>query len=181
MWKNNYIDKVNQESKNLISYIQQNKGTKKKREYYLKEVKIETKSELNSFTAKDIQEENKEITRNFQNESQNYLNNPNEKVENEDVALFFKEVARILRISYNEGKLLQKIMEEKYIKSKGGKILINNEKVRKEFSSWVENFEKEKGRNEYEKIIGHTKIFEKNENIKEQRYLSKLFNDLTLM
>ena len=31
------------------------------------------------------------------------------------------------------------------------------------------------------KIIGYTKIFEKNENIKEQKYLSKLFNDLTLM
>ena len=36
-WKNNIIDKVNQESKNLISYIEQNKGTeKKKREYYFK-------------------------------------------------------------------------------------------------------------------------------------------------
>ena len=79
------------------------------------------------------------------------MENPNEKVENEDVTLFFKEVARISRIPYNEGKLLLKIMEEKYIKSKGGKILINNEKVRKEFSSWVENFEKAKGRNEYEK------------------------------
>ena len=109
------------------------------------------------------------------------MENPNEKIENEDVALFFKEVARISRIAYNEGKLLLKIMEEKYIKSKGGKILINNEKVRKEFSSWVENFEKEKGRNEYEKIIGNIKIFEKNENIEEQKYLSKLFNDLTLM
>jgi len=181
-WKNNIIDKVNQESKNLISYIEQNKGTEKKKENITsKEIIIETKSELNNFTATDIQEENKEITRNFQNESQNYLENPNEKIENEDVALFFKEVARISRIAYNEGKLLLKIMEEKYIKSKGGKILINNEKERKEFSSWVKNFEKEKGRNEYEKIIGHIKIFEKNENIKEQKYLSKLFNDLTLM
>ena len=46
-----------------------------------KEFKIESNSELNIFTSKDIQEENKEITRNFQNEAYNYMNK-DEQVEN---------------------------------------------------------------------------------------------------
>lgn len=175
--------KVKGETDKLIFYFKKNKGTEKiKEKFNKKEIRIESKSELNNFVSKDIEEENKEITRNFQNECYKYLDNPNEKVENENISLFFKEVARISRISYNEGKKLLKKIKEEYIKIKGNKILINNEKIRKEFSSWVKNLEKEKGRKEYENFIAQVKLFENYEDNEEQKkYLSKLFNDLIIM
>ena len=168
-WKNSIQLKINEETKKLILSFQKNKG-----------FKIESKSELKTFSSKDIQDENKEITRKFQNEAYKYLSNSNEKIENEYIALFFKEAARISRIAYSKGKILLKKMKEEYIKNKGGKILIN-ENDRKEFSSWIKNYEKENGRKEYKNIIGQVKLFEKVENNEEQKYLSQLFNDLFVM
>ena len=141
-WKNSIQLKINEETKKLILSFQKNKG-----------FKIESKSELKTFTPKDIQDENKEITRNFQNEACKYLSNSDEKIENEYIASFLKEAARISRIAFSKGKILLKKMKEQYIKIKGGKILVNNENVRKEFSSWVKNYEKENGRKEYEDMI----------------------------
>ena len=142
-----------------------------------KEYKIESSNELNTFTSKDIQEENKEITRNFQNETYNYMN-VNEKIENENVALFLKEVARLSRISYNNKNLLFKLMKDKYIQIKGN-ISFNDENSKKEFSSWVKKFEKENGNKEYLNILNQIKIFDNNNT--NQKYLEKLFYDLTIM
>ena len=142
-----------------------------------KEYKIESSNELNTFTSKDIQEENKEITRNFQNETYNYMN-VNEKVENENVALFLKEVARLSRISYNNKNLLFKLMKDKYIQIKGN-ISFNDENSKKEFSSWVKKFEKENGNKEYLNILNQIKLFDNNNT--NEKYLEKLFYDLTIM
>ena len=179
-WKNEFLKKINTEIDNLNLIISENKKPEKVNKInnnIKKEYKIESSNELNTFTSKDIQEENKEITRNFQNETYNYMN-MNENIENENVASFLKEVARLSRISYNQRKLLFKLMNEKYIKIKGN-ISLNDEISKKEFSNWVKKFEKENGNKEYLNILNQIKIFENN-NIN-QKYLEKLFYDLTIM
>jgi len=179
-WKNDFLKKVNTDIDNLNILISDNKkhdNINENNNNIKKEYKIESSNEINTFTSKDIQEENKEITRNFQNETYNYMN-VNEKVENENVALFLKEVARLSRISYNKKNLLFKLMKDKYIKQKGN-ISLDNENSKNEFSSWVKNFEKENGNKEYLNILNQIKLFENNN--KEQKYLEKLFSDLTIM
>ena len=135
-----------------------------------KEYKIKSKSsiKLNNFTSKDIQEENKEITRYFQNEAYNYIKD-DEEIENENIAKFLKKVGIISRISYNQGKKLFKIMKNKYL-----------ENFEKKFSSWVKNLEEKKG-NKYENILNKVKLFKNYENEKEQKFLLKLFYDLSIM
>ena len=179
-WKNDFLKKVNTDIDNLNILISDNKkqdNLNENNNNIKKEYKIESSNELNIFTSKDIQEENKEITRNFQNETYNYMN-VNEKIENENVALFLKEVARLSRISYNNKNLLFKLMKDKYIQIKGN-ISFNDENSKKEFSSWVKKFEKENGNKEYLNILNQIKLFENNN--KEQKYLEKLFYDLTIM
>ena len=179
-WKNDFLKKVNTDIDNLNILISDNKkqdNLNENNNNIKKEYKIESSNELNTFTSKDIQEENKEITRNFQNETYNYMN-VNEKIENENVALFLKEVARISRISYNNKNLLFKLMKDKYIQIKGN-ISFNDENSKKEFSSWVKKFEKENGNKEYLNILNQIKLFDNNNT--NQKYLEKLFYDLTIM
>ena len=179
-WKNDFLKKVNTDIDNLNILISDNKkqdNLNENNNNIKKEYKIESSNELNIFTSKDIQEENKEITRNFQNETYNYMN-VNEKIENENVALFLKEVARISRISYNNKNLLFKLMKDKYIQIKGN-ISFNDENSKKEFSSWVKKFEKENGNKEYLNILNQIKLFDNNNT--NQKYLEKLFYDLTIM
>ena len=107
--------------------------------------------------------------------------NINEKLENENVAIFLKEVAKMSRFAYIKGQNLFRTMKEKYIKFKENKISIDNEDSKKEFSCWVKNLEKEKGIKEYENILNLKELFVKNENKKEQKFLNKLFYDLTIM
>ena len=57
--------------------------------------------------------------------------NADEDVENKNIAIFLKDVAKISRISYNESKKLFKIMKEKYLLFKGNKTLINDENTQK--------------------------------------------------
>ena len=144
-----------------------------------REYKFKRKTKLNNFTSKDIQKENKEITRYFQNEAYNYIKD-DEEVENENIAKFLKKVGIISRISYNQGKKLFKIMKERYIKFKRNKISIENENSRKKFSCWVKNLEEKKG-NKYENILNKVKLFKNDEDIKEQKFLLKLFCDLSIM
>ena len=56
---------------------------------------------LDFFTSKDIQEENKEITRIFQKEALNYIDD-NEEIENKTIAKFLINVANISRRAYNK-------------------------------------------------------------------------------
>ena len=179
-WKNSILININTEIDKLFDYNLRNKEIDKiKDKIDKKECKIEIETKLNNFTPKDIQEENKEITRNFQNETYNYMNTI-EKVENENVAIFLKNVGRLSRISYVKGKKLLKIMEEKYLKLKESKILFD-EDSKKEFSCWIKNLEKEKGKKEYENILNQDNLFEKDKDKKEQKFLLKLFYDLTIM
>ena len=186
-WKNGIEEKIKEETNKLIIVLKENikedKTIIKSKENNYKNngkklIKIDTQSNLINFTSKDIQDENKEMTRNFEKEAFNYMNNPNENLENETVSKFLKEVARISRIAYKEEKKLLKKMKEKY---RNKKHFIENEKSRKEFSSWVKSFEKEKGKKEYENIIGQVKLFENPKNNDEEKYLTKLFYDLTIM
>ena len=180
-WKNNILTNIYLELDKLNDYKEKNSETIIVNDNKIKTgIKIESKNELNCFTSKDIQEENKEITRNFQNETYNYMN-INEKVENDIAGFFLKDVARISRIAYNEGKNLFKIMKEKYIQLKNEKNKIEKEIFNKEFSSWVKKFEKEENIKEYENILKKVNLFQKKESIKNQEFLSKLFYDLTIM
>jgi hypothetical protein len=135
-----------------------------------KEYKIKSKNsiKLNNFTSKDIQEENKEITRFFQNEAFNYIKD-DEEVENENIAKFLKKVGEISRISYNQGKKLYKIMKNKYLKN-----------FEKKFSSWIKNLEEKKG-NPYENFLNNVSLLKNNEDKKEEKFLLKLFYDLSKM
>ena len=180
-WKNNILININTEIENLIKFFINDKEIIKTDEINnnKKEYKIERNNELNIFTPKDIEEENKEITRNFQNEAFNYMN-INENVENEYIALFLKEVATISRTAFNEGKQLNKMMKENYYKLKGNKISLNDENSSKEFSCFVKNTEKEKGIQEYDNFFNQINLYEKKDNI-DKKFLIQLFKDLTIM
>ena len=60
---------------------------------------------LNYLTFKDIQEENKEITRLFQKKALDYIDD-NEKKENESIAIFLIKIAHISRSAYNNSNKL---------------------------------------------------------------------------
>ena len=180
-WKNTILNNISIEIDKLFEYILKIKEKVIiKESNNKKEITIESKSKINFFTLKDIQEENKEITRNFQNEAFNYMS-VNENVENENVALFLKEVAKISRISYNEGKKLYKMMKDKYLSLQDNKILVDNENINEGFSSWIKNFEKENKGIEYKNVLNQVNLFEKNENKLNLKFLSQLFNDLSVM
>ena len=184
-WKDNIIlTYINNEIDKLINLSLENKEPEKtsdNNDDNKKEYKIESNSELNMFTPKDIQEENKEITRNFQNEAYNYMN-ANEKVENENVASFLKNVAIISRISFKEHKNLNKEMEEKYLMIPGKKKQKDDEIYKKEFSQWIKNLEKKEGKRIYDNFLNQLKPFEKEiKDNKEQKYLKQLLYDLIIM
>ena len=184
-WKDNIIlTYINNEIDKLINLSLENKEPEKTSDNIddnKKEYKIESNSELNMFTPKDIQEENKEITRNFQNEAYNYMN-ANEKVENENVASFLKNVAIISRISFKEHKNLNKEMEEKYLNIPGNKKQKDDEIYKKEFSQWIKNLEKKEGKKIYDNFLNQLKPFEKEiKDNKEQKYLKQLLYDLIIM
>ena len=182
-WKKCILSNIRNEFEKLNKSILQTQNdmiieTNNKEEYY-----INNKNELDNYTSRDIESENKEITRNFQNQAYNYMNS-NEKIENENVALFLRKVAQLSRIAYNEGKKLFIIMKKNYAKIKEineNNISLNDENIKKEYSSWVKNLEKEKGKIIYENILNQDNPLGKNENIKENQILSKIFNDLSLM
>ena len=143
--------------------------------------KIESNSELNNFTSKDIQDENKIITRAFQAEANNYMT-LDEQVENENVALFCKKVAKISRISYNASFSLFKTMKKQFIELKNNKISLTGENFRKEFSFWIKSSEIEKNIfREYKDILNREFPFKINENSNEEKYLMNLFYDLSLL
>ena len=184
-WKDNIIlTYINNEIDKLINLSLENKEPEKtsdNNDDNKKEYKIESNTELNMFTPKDIQEENKEITRNFQNEAYNYMN-ANEKVENENVASFLKNVAIISRISFKEHKNLNKEMEEKYLMLPGNKKQKDDEIYKKEFSQWIKNLEKKEGKRIYDNFLNQLKPFEKEiKDNKEQKYLKQLLYDLIIM
>ena len=184
-WKDNIIlTYINNEIDKLINLSLENKEPEKtsdNNDDNKKEYKLESNSELNMFTPKDIQGENKEITRNFQNEAYNYMN-ANEKVENENVASFLKNVAIISRISFKEHKNLNKEMEEKYLMLPGNKKQKDDEIYKKEFSQWIKNLEKKEGKKIYDNFLNQLKPFEKEiKDNKEQKYLKQLLYDLIIM
>ena len=184
-WKDNIIlTYINNEIDKLINLSLEKKEPEKtsdNNDDNKKEYKLESNSELNMFTPKDIQEENKEITRNFQNEAYNYMN-ANEKVENENVASFLKNVAIISRISFKEHKNLNKEMEEKYLMIPGNKKQKDDEIYKKEFSQWIKNLEKKEGKKIYDNFLNQLKPFEKEiKDNKEQKYLKQLLYDLIIM
>ena len=188
-WLNKILNNINTEMEKLSNYILKIKEDTNINTNLINnknEFKIESNSELNIFTSKDIQEENKEITRNFQNETYNYMN-INEKTENENAANFLRYVAQISRISYNTSLKLLKNMEEKFIKKKGHKISFEDENIKKEFSFWIKTTEKENQINEknkfkeYEIILNQENPFENAQNTKQYKYLLNLYYDLSLM
>ena len=108
---------------------------------------------IDFFTAKDIQEENKEITRIFQKESLNHIDD-DEEVENKTIGYFLKEVALISRMAYNTSDELFKKMFNEFLKYKNKtKNILDlklDEQLKKEFSSWVKEYEKDsKGKQAY--------------------------------
>ena len=182
-WKKYILTQINVEREKLLKNIfkkpeeEQANEVKKNKEY-----KIENNSELNRFTSKDIQEENKIITRNFQNEAFKYLNFK-EDTENESVAMFFKDVAEISRRSFNVSRNLLIIAKEKFIESKKPhNISFEDENIKKEFSSWIKNLEKGKDLlTLYGYFFDQIKIFDDKEKNVKNEYLLKLFHDLTIM
>ena len=181
-WKNNIIfPYINNEIDKLIESGFNNQRVEDITEdNNKKEFKIESNSELNMFTPKDIQEENKEITRNFQNEAYNYMN-ANEKIENENVASFLKNVAIISRFAFKERKKLYKIMEEKYLEITNNKKVKEDENYKKEFSQWIKNLEKKQGKKEYDFYLNQLKSYEKELKADDREYLKKLLYDLIIM
>jgi len=115
---------------------------------------INDSKSLDFFIPKDIQEENKEFTRIFQKESLNYIDD-DEKIENENIANFLIKVANISRKAYNNSNDLFKNMFKEFSKIKEEEKSIStlkyDEQLKKEFSSWVKQYEKKlEGKKKYE-------------------------------
>ena len=177
--KNNNIKSIskevyikNKEIKNSRSH--QNNGCSVKS---INDNKNQIQQALDFFTSRDIQEENKEITRNFQKESFKY-ENYNENVENEGIAHFFREVAKISRVAFNSSNLLLKYMYEKYEKN-DKKIITSPDEAQniKQFSSWIKEKEKKDTKMIYENFLK-----EQNQNLYnvEENSKEKIFYDLYL-
>ena len=135
---------------------------------------------LDYFTSKDIQDENKEITRIFQKESLNHIDD-DEETENKTIGEFLKGVSLISRKAYIvSNELFTKILEE-FSKEEGKIIsnLKNDEQLKKEFSSWVKEYEKtSEGKKIYEDFFNHYKCkgqFDK------QDYIQTLFSQLIIL
>ena len=150
------------------------------------EYKIDSKGEIKNFTSREIQEENKKITRNFQNESYKNINGKG-KIKNENVAHFFKTVAIISRTSFKVSLNILESMKKNFNKIKGNSFSIKDENYKKEFSAWVKQLEienqlKEKSKIKlYENFLNKENIFKTKENIKNKEYLINLYHDLTLL
>ena len=132
LWKMTTIEN-NKLSENFLNTndINNNYEIKKIIDY-----KIESNNELNNFTSKNIQDENNIITRNFQNEANNYMI-IDEQVENEKIGIFFIKVAQISRMSYIASFKLLKKMKKKFIDLKKNKLSLSDENFRKDFSLWI--------------------------------------------
>ena len=85
-------------------YLSQNKNLEQNRQTNGYKIIIQNKI-LDNFTTKDIQEENKEITKIFQKEALNYLDD-NEEIENENIAKFLIKAANISKRAYNNSNEL---------------------------------------------------------------------------
>ena len=141
----------------------------------LKEVNKIENNKLDYFTSKEIQEQNKVITRDFQKEAYNHINY-NEKYENQNIASFFYEVAKISRNAYNEAYNLLNYML-KYHKSNSNKIIItslddDDIQYKKEFSSWVKNMDEKEKSKILNQLFG---------NYKGNSFLYYLYIQLTIM
>ena len=135
---------------------------------------------LNYLTFKDIQEENKEITRYFQKKALDYIDD-NEKKENQTIAIFLINIAHISRRAYNNSNELLKNMFDEFIKNKikekKSYSLIYDEQFKKEFSSWIKEYEKKpEGKQYYENYF---KSFKNNS--KQEVYTHALFSQLTIL
>jgi len=116
---------------------------------------------LDYFTSKDIQDQNKEITRLFQKVALNLIGD-DEEIENEKIAQVLKKVAFISRKAYNISNKLFIYMFEEFLESTKQKKPIStfnkDEKLKKEFSSWVKEYEKEtEGNENYENYFNSCK------------------------
>ena len=136
---------------------------------------------LDYFISKDIQEENKEITRIFQKEALNYIND-DEKTENESIGQFLKEVAWISRRAYNSSNKLFIDMynfSEFKRKEKTFSNLKNDEQLKKEFSSWVKEYEKTpEGKQKYVEYFNEFKV---EGSLTNEKYILILFSQLTIL
>ena len=150
----------------------------------IEEIRIE--NDLNGFTSKDIEEENKEITRYIQDEAYNYMTGE-DKIENEHVAGFLKYVAKISRYSYDLGNELFNTIEKDYKEQKLEKkekkeINLDNKDDLREFSSFVKRLENDnKMKNYYDYILKKFNLFSEKEIKENKNFFPKLFRDLTMM
>ena len=148
----------------------------------IKKININQNKRLDIFTSKDIQEENKKITNIFEKEALNYIDN-NEKIKNENIAKFLIKVANVSRKAYNNSNELFINMFNEFSKfteeEKNISALKNDEQLRKEFSSWVKEFEKEpEGKKKYENYFN---LFKGKGQYAKEDYISTLLSQLTIL
>ena len=143
-------------------------------------ININKNKSLDIFTIKDIQIENKEITKIFQKEALNYIAE-DEEIENKNIARFLIQVAHASRRAYNNSyqlfinmfKEFSKIIEEE----KDISTLKNDEQLRKEFSSWLKEYEKTpEGKKKYENYFN---LFKAKGRYAKEDYISSLRSQLT--
>ena len=159
--------------------IQQNRQANDSK--LIKKININQNKRLDIFTSKDIQEENKKITKIFQKEALNYIND-DEKIENENIAKFLINVANVSRKAYNNSNELFINMFKEFSKITDGgtniSALKNDEQLRKEFSSWVKEYEKDpEGKKKYENYFNS---FRGKGRYAEEDYISILLSQLTI-
>ena len=185
-WKNELLNNLNIEITTTLFWNEENNiGMGNDIDNNITE-EIRIENDLNGFTSKDIEEENKEITRYIQDEAYNYMTGE-DKIENEHVAGFLKYVAKISRYSYDLGNELFNTIEKDYKEQKLEKkekkeINLDNKDDLREFSSFVKRLENDnKMKNYYENILKKFNLFSEKEIKENKNFFPKLFRDLTMM
>lgn len=181
--KNESFNKNNKEPKNSVrkQNLQIHRTLKSYKESNESFNNIPNLLNLDYFTSKDIQDENKLFTRNFQKIALKQINDDDEN--DETITNFLKEIHLISKQSFSHSKLLLNNMIN-YFRVEKKKIvklpLDTNEEIKKEFSSWIKEFEKKnKGTQIYKNFLENKRL---NYNNKEKQELyNNIFYQLTIL
>lgn len=139
----------------------------------------------NYFDRKDIQLKNLAITRDFENRCSDYIVDE-DKIENNSIALFLLDIAKLSRLSLNKSNEFLKFLYCKYKeenKKTDNKMatIITSDQFKKEFSSWVKDNDDivENYLDNYLNKCDLSFIMERGD--KEKKYFSKLYKELIIL
>lgn len=144
-----FNEKYDEIKKKFVSYetIKKNSNTQKndfnENVNYKEELNNQKKNKIEKpiyFNPKEIQNRNLQITREFESYSFNFINDEDDKIDNQTLGEYLMDVAKLSRISLKESNKFLGILYGKFNQSKDTKEVINIsfiDEFRIQFSTWV--------------------------------------------